>query len=435
MPAFLEDPRVTKDGYIWMQSHPEQEEDPPLLPHSKYLWGLLHPHCREFQRHLHDADAPPPSAVEDLQRSPNLSETIRNVVSEIEQMKVQKADRSMRLSVNRLKKQQTDRLNREDVNEEQAYKDATLRTVKTLNSIRALFPVLVKMIRHEHMYNAELEIHARDKQGKVTGVVTLETLTAKKKKKRGQRGPEKIAWLLGDYVYDIAKKPYIVNLTNRMRNVLQCFFPESQIVSLMDKKTGTDDSWATVLAQILENQGSRRITPLPLSLFALERNEQVQSIAATCDHEYLHIFHHENLEAQHARGLYQQAVNKLVTNLQNVLQHRNKDADVRVYGSCLSNLSLGKSSDVDISLHLPAAAFLKKQFASGHIEAERYEREIKRHVYQINSVLCNKSHSGFRMQECVTSARVPVIKGTYLHAGNPYSLDGSLEYVSNTLSC
>lgn len=424
MPAFLEDLRVTEDGYIWMQSHPEQQEDLPLLSHSKHLWRLLHPHFTGCKLPHHDYQAPPQLAVEDLKRSPNLFTTIQNVLSEIEQMKVQKVDRSMRLSVNRLKKEQSDRLNPEDVNEEQAYKDATLRTVMTLNSIRAHFPLLVKMIRHEQMHSSELEITTRNKEGVVTGVETLETLAARKKRRK-QRYPVKLAWLLGDYVYDTAKKVQIVRLMDRMWNVLLCFFPQNQIFTLMDKKSVNENIWTTVLAQILENQSSRRITPNPHLLFSTQ--DEVQAIAEMCDREYLHIFHHENREAEDARGLYQQAVNKLVDHLREVLQRRNKGAEVRVYGSCLSNLSLGKSSDVDISLHLPSADFLKKQFASGHIQAERYEREIKSHVYRINSILCKKSHSGFRMQECVTKARVPVIKGTYVHAGNPYSPDGSLE--------
>lgn len=423
MPAFLEDLRVTEDGYLWMQSQPEQQEDPPILPASRRLWGLLHPHYKTFQRDLRGSPSPP--AVEDLWRSPNLWETVRGSLTEIEQMKVTKADKSLRLSVNRLKKQQTNRLNHQDVNEEQAYADATLRTVRTLNSMRALFPLLVKIIRHEQMHNVELEINVRDKEGKVIGVKTLEALALKKKKRR-QRDGEKLVWILGDHVYDTATKLHIASITERMWHVLQCFVPESQIFNLMNNKSSSN-SWATVLPQILQEQRTRRITPLPDSLFVTERKEQVQSIAETCDETYLHIFHHENAEAQHARGLYQQAVDRLVRNLRSVLQCRNKGAEIRVYGSCLSNLSLGKSSDVDISLHLPAAAYLKEQFASGNIQANQYEREMKNHVYRINSLLANQYKIGFRMQECVTRARVPVIKGTYLFAGNPYSPDGSLE--------
>jgi predicted nucleotidyltransferase len=291
--------------------------------------------------------------------------------------------------------------------------------------MRALFPLLVKMIRHEQMHNGQLEINVRDKEEKVIRVMTLETL-AKKKKNRRKRDAEKLVWLLGDYVYDTAKKLQVANITERMWHVLQCFLPESQICNLMDNKSSSD-SWATLLPQILQEQKTRRITPSPDSLFVTERKEQVQSIAEMCDETYLHIFHHENAEAQHARGLYQQAVDRLVGTLRSILQRRYKGAEVIVYGSCLSNLSLGKSSDVDISLHLPAAAHLKEQFASGKIEAEMYEREMKRHVHKINSLLTNQYQKGFQMQECVTRARVPVIKGTYLFAGNPYSPDGSIE--------
>jgi hypothetical protein len=221
-------------------------------------------------------------------------------------------------------------------------------------------------------------------------------------------------------------KLQIASITERMRHVLQCFIPESHIFNLMDNKSSSD-SWAAVLPQIIQEQMMHRITPMPDSLFATERKEQVHSIAETCDETYLHIFHHENAEAQHYRRLYQQAVDRLVGTLRSILQCQQKGAEVRVYGSCMSNLSLGKSSDVDISLHLPAAAYLKEQFASGNIEANQYERDMKKQVYRINSLLANQYKIGFRMQECVTRARVPVIKGTYLVAGNPYSPDGSIE--------
>ena len=49
MPPFLEDLRVTEDGYLWMPSHPEQQECPPMLPHSENLWFALHPHCATFE--------------------------------------------------------------------------------------------------------------------------------------------------------------------------------------------------------------------------------------------------------------------------------------------------------------------------------------------------------------------------------------------------
>ena len=159
----------------------------------------------------------------------------------------------------------------------------------------------------------------------------------------------------------------------------------------------------------------------------LEKQEQARAIAEACDDKYLNVFHHENAETQEARSLYQTAVDKLINNLRMVIQQRFRGSEVRVYGSCLSNLALGKSSDVDISLHLPAFAKLKHLFETGEIEANKYQQDVKTYVFRIRNLLSNNSSNGFRITECVTRARVPVIKGKYVYANNPYSLDGSLE--------
>ena len=304
-------------------------------------------------------------------------------------MKVTRADRTMRFSVNRLKKQQTARLNQTQQTQqaqEQAYEEAVLRTVRTLNSIRAIFPPVLGILKHPRSSDRELQICSLDARGNES-VMTLELAVSKRKRNKSHA---EWAWLLGTYVYEVARKSQVESLETLMWQILECFLPRGSAAKWMDSAYN-DYAWTMILAQIARDESSRCATPSPTSLVNCLPAEQVHLIAKSCDEQYLHVFHHKNKDAKYTRDLYQHAVDRLVANLTSVLVKRNRGAEVRVYGSCLSNLSLGKSSDVDISLHLPAAAELKRGFENGHLDAARYEREMKGCVYRINSLLSKAS--------------------------------------------
>ena len=109
-------------------------------------------------------------------------QAIRLTLSDIEHMKDGKNDKSMRLSVNRLKKQQTARLKQASpealhIVQEQAYLDATIKSIKTLNSIRALFPLSDSNVssRRREKSRAGTDCE-RNEQGEVTETTTLEKL-------------------------------------------------------------------------------------------------------------------------------------------------------------------------------------------------------------------------------------------------------------------
>ena len=123
---------------------------------------------------------------------------------------------------------------------------------------------------------------------------------------------------------------------------------------------------------------------------------------------------------------YDAAVRKLHQTISKLLKNRFPKARVSIYGSCLSKLSLGKGADVDLSLWLPEAAKLQTDFQEGRIEAGKYERQMKQFVYQVYHKLNARSNE-FRGMQPITRARVPVVKGTYNFANNPFSFDGSIK--------
>lgn len=234
-------------------------------------------------------------------------------------------------------------------------------------------------------------------------------------------------------MYDTSRAGQFRAFNESLWRILECILPdERQISQLKEMKDVGETFWKRLLPDFIQDQTVRRQVPSPKKLFAslpLEQQEEAVAIAKACDEKYLNVFHHENEDTQEARVLYQASVDKLINNLRMAIQKRFRDAELRVYGSCLSNLALGKSSDVDLSLHLPAFARLKHLFEIGEIEAKKFEYDTKSYVYRISDTLASKSKSsnGFQITDCVTRARVPVIKGKYLYANNPYSLDGTLE--------
>ena len=124
----------------------------------------------------------------------------------------------------------------------------------------------------------------------------------------------------------------------------------------------------------------------------------------------------------------ERAIEKLQRKLSDAIRYRIKDAELTIYGSCLSGLSLGKNSDVDVSLHIPDVLALKEDFEAGRISARGYEQEMKRVVYRVKGMLSNHRSRSYVDLFAIPRARIPVIKGRDLHADSPYSADGSMHF-------
>ena len=130
---------------------------------------------------------------------------------------------------------------------------------------------------------------------------------------------------------------------------------------------------------------------------------------------------------EHAQ--YLESINKLRQHLASILEQRFPGSRLSIYGSCSSDLSLGRATDVDMNLVVPELQLAKQNYESGRLSAENYHDTVKKIVYQ--TVRCMQ-HGQHKSQFCqmvpVTRARVPVVKGQYLDAGNPYSSNGSIDF-------
>jgi senataxin/terminal uridylyltransferase len=135
-------------------------------------------------------------------------------------------------------------------------------------------------------------------------------------------------------------------------------------------------------------------------------------------------------DEQQQRKQYLKAIDNLRERLEALLKEKFPDARLSVYGSCLSDLSLGKDADVDLSLHLQAAAEARAQFEDGTLPVGKYQRTVSNLVYTAKVQLQKSPSKDFVDLEAVTRARVPVLKGKYKGGDckNPHSEDGSIHF-------
>uniref|UniRef100_A0A7S4QEU5 PAP-associated domain-containing protein n=1 Tax=Ditylum brightwellii TaxID=49249 RepID=A0A7S4QEU5_9STRA len=315
----------------------------------------------------------------------------------------------------------------------------------SMNSLRYVLPLLIPIVRHPQRLDANI----RMKDG--------EELRSGKNKK-------KPCWILGEHVYDKCT----VNAFNQLRKSVECF------ASLVDKMSEENGNPANCSLPPLDGCFLRRLfgnrwkCPEELRIRSLgiflqhsfehgssptiqeggEETAQVHndesSIACSAAEWYLTAARvcDESLvyplveRRPHIREKNEEAIAKVHQRLTSVINTRYQDARLTIYGSCLSDLTLGGSSDVDISLHLPAAEKLKEDYHAGKIGAKKYESESKRFVYKIaRAVEWNGSKRGgncgarsFIDVQPVPRARVPVVKGKDIHAGCPFSSDGSKSF-------
>lgn len=428
-PFYLDCVRATPDGYLCILSS-EEEDTPQLLYKSEKLWKLLHPHNSEFSPSF-QTETPPLELLE-LRPEPTLfdlsCQTLQDMMTLKEKQRIEKKEKSVgrpsasNTRVSMLKRQQAAR-SREFEHHPSApskedFADATLRTVRTLNSMRAIFPLLLSMIHHERRQDEELEINADN--GKLYSLAT-------------KKAPKSQRWLFGDYVFDIRKVQNINKLEQHMLEIFRCFMPEAK---LKDMKEAV---WSEILEDIvrkeqLEYTQEQSSFPLPQEILTVsglsgeESQTRIQATAQKYDDQCLSFLLPKHPNAQRDRERYQQCTKNLIEILNTLIGKRIRNCTLSVYGSCLSDLSLGKSSDVDISLMLPKISHAEERVVNGDLDATGYEKIVKRSCYDIFGILKSAQRQGFHDIECVPFARVPVVKGTFMHAGNPFTPDGSLHF-------
>jgi DNA polymerase sigma len=151
------------------------------------------------------------------------------------------------------------------------------------------------------------------------------------------------------------------------------------------------------------------------------------------------------VDAHNLHCAYRNSVQILCNRLSRILSRQFKGSHLSVYGSCLSGLSLGHSSDVDLSLYIPAVEKLQERYKKDKtINGVTFQKQMKRFVYRVYDCIQDENHHPFhgnrsnndnhhvkmefKDMQAVPFARVPVVKGRYQYAGNPFTKDGSIHF-------
>ena len=309
-----------------------------------------------------------------------------------------------------------------------------IKLARTINSIRALFPHLLPILNHRR----------RNDKNLVIGKIRYKT-----------RRNGSMCWLLGTESYSSCTLKQVTSAQDATREILETFIDIEPAAEISMDPEGSPAYWSSLW---IEHIVKRSNPALPSPLMVLATNS---SISEECI-ENTALFCNEIIAAREkasTEGLdqqYKKAVRKIHQRLSNVLMSRfhgarvsicilfvglhvsclnqflshisysDIHAQLSIYGSCLSNLAIGKGSDVDMSLWIPAADSLKKDFDNGRIDARQYDQCMKKLVFQVFRKL-SKLKAEFRGMTPITNARIPVITGTYIYAGNPYTEDKSIE--------
>jgi hypothetical protein len=286
--------------------------------------------------------------------------------------------------------------------EEYVLEPPSIRLVRTINSIRALYPHLLPILNHPRRNDKKLVIKS----------------ARYKSKKRA------MCWIMGTKVFDSTTCKLFMRAHTEARLILEGYIDIDDAQRIADDPLGSPDYWSKSWIQQIKKRASPQILN-PLKILSGDQDiDSITSVACQCD-KRLHLDSAEDSTPE-IYMQYRKAVDKLHEKVSKLLTKRFPKARVSIYGSCLSNLSLGKGADVDLSLWIPEAEKLQRDFHEGKIGANIYERDMKRFVYQACYKLRNLEQE-FRDMQAITRARVPVITGTYQFAENPYSSDGSIK--------
>jgi hypothetical protein len=323
------------------------------------------------------------------------------------------ADKKDRLSHNerRIKalEHQQERLQKRLINNEEEDDDnsidaAWLVLVKLLNSLSVVTPIILGLCYHERRNDESLTI-----QG--TQIST--------------KGNKPTCWMIGDKSFDVCKTHTRGILLRHLAMAFELLdVPESD---LRPESNVWKEKLRSVMSMIVTNDlshvGSATAESQEFYACLQSHREKSKDLFQKLDVKYG--FVKDKDEEKHQK--YLAAIQKLHSTISESVQKVYPDAVLTIYGSCLSDLSLGKNSDVDLSLHLEESERLNKLFESGELTPASYEKEVKKTVYKVSRSLEGR-RKDFRGIEPVAWARVPVVRGTFLHAENPYSNDGSIDF-------
>ena len=288
--------------------------------------------------------------------------------------------------------------------------DSLLVLARAINSLSVLTPCILQMWQHPRRRETKLRIAG---------------YSIKKKNKSTH------CWMLFHNVGDIATNKQVWSLVDDLKNIYLVLGMASPTI-WKDTDGFVQSQCEGTIRQLIESIGEHQADDelsLPkwtriMPLASINDVDRAMKSAAKLD---LSLDLERSAEEARKRTKYEACVQGLSRHLEGILKQRYNSARLAVYGSCLSDLSLGRGADVDMSLYIPDMAKDREDFQKGTTAVTQYQKRVKNKVYETCRLLERRTNE-FRDFTPVTRARVPVVKGTYTRAQNPYSDDGSIDF-------
>jgi hypothetical protein len=385
------------------------------------------PACKKLRTIMKLDNEPSQNVVpklDELLHVPNLISCLENAISQILKMGGNKPkDRDLAMSDDDTNHQDNDwnlqqsvsnRRIRNESQDNSRYSASNTMEI-TFNSFLLIHPIIKQMMNHEHRDDFSLEM----KNGpriKKKGQTQNES-----NDKNGRKVKKTQCYLFGKRVYSIAN----VSRLNVLQR--QCRDLERAVEPLILRATGKLDysRHLDILSSICSEPPKREYIIQHTIYSAMDKD--IETFGHDFDRIIIHPLAHDRDDLQ---NLFENSVKRLNDTLAKILRKGSNGFKglLDVYGSCLSGLSLGWSSDVDISLHDHEFARIKDDHEKGRMTLDKFTRKKKYFVYALQSQIELRGENMFSNMEAVAFARVPVVKGRYLDAKNPFSFDGSLDF-------
>ena len=330
-------------------------------------------------------------------------------------------------------------------NDEEYFVEASERTQVTFNTLDVLLSILIPMVNHPKrrdfglvMKNGPSIKQAGKKHLKKSVKIEGNIMEPS----GGKRGKKSQAYLIFSNAYSIVSDKQLQGIEDDVEHIRTIAVDlHAKVTGVPATSAGTSISSSSTVLDHSKKGSIPMIFKGPnISIEnIIERtlptllDSDIEEFAHRVDKTIINPLS-EDKDGMHR--LHRDSVKNLRNRLTQILTSKFRGARLELYGSCLSGLSLGNSSDVDISLYIPAACDLQHKYLNGDIDRQSFQRKMKKFVYKVHDALAlrggNRNQRStiveFGDLEAVPYARVPVVKGRYLHANNPFSSDGSMHF-------
>ena len=275
----------------------------------------------------------------------------------------------------------------------------------TFNTFNVLIPIIEKMLNHPERFNYNLELNG-PRIAKIKKKINNE--------KDCEKRPNKLScYLLFDKVYSITTVKTLENLRDKVDRLLLTCIPSDTKSLQPHLLWGTCRTSKEIIQKTFVFDKSNCIHNSFMKTVIGEKDlDIVEKFSKSVDAELIQpLAEHNKKIAKKQMNIVDSLCNQLKCVLED--EERLCGLTLTVYGSRLTELSLGRASDVDILLQIQTVSQLKNDLANKKISMLDYKKKMKDFVKEVRNKICEGGERSFFDVSATPYAPVPIIKGTF----------------------